>query len=162
MAKFIMEDGSIMSGDRYMDKLKYKSSVPDIHHVTYYQEDIEKLKKPVGANNRERISNICTYDLLVHIQQKMILANRCVLDIITNGCHNCVKHNDMITERIRHFANNHITPDIMKSYPKHDDEDNDEYNERLCHIIMQRYHPRKLQMIQCEECIQQWMNSDKW
>ena len=67
----------------------------------------------------------------------------------------------------RRFQSKEITEELKSRYPKIKDENGVEESDesyicRLCHIIMHHNHPRMLQMIKCEECIQAWMNSDKW
>ena len=73
MAKFVMEDGSTISGDHLMDMMK-KNTQPDVSYSIYHE--IEKLKIPNGILNRHRMLNLNTYDLLTHIQQSLSLNNR--------------------------------------------------------------------------------------
>jgi hypothetical protein len=117
------------------------------------------------------------YDLLAHIQQTLSLTGRCILEMITNEDHKCLNMNSTIQHRINLFAMERIDDDFRKAYPKYtvrvkkdgtEDEyisrleTDDEWNDRLCRMYMHRYYPSKLQMIKCEECIQHWMNDDKW
>lgn len=178
MAKFVMEDGSTISGDHLMDMME-KNNQPDIsyHNTFLTYHEIEKLKIPNGISNRHRMSNLNTYDLLTHIQQSLLLNNRCILKLITNEEHRCLKMNDDIQRRINQFANKFIDDDFRKRYPRnklrikdenHEEsyttrmESDEEWNDRLCHLIMHLNHPTKLQMIKCEECIQSWLNSSEW
>lgn len=177
MAKFVTEDGKGgISGDRFIDGLtkygyEYKSySDPHKRHT-----DVEKLKEPHGRDNRDRLINTNMYDLLAHMQETLSLSNRCILELITNEDHACLKTNNTILRRIRQFADKHMDEAFIKSTPKiklhikvdedkYDErwETDDEWHERMCHVYMHRYHPAKLQMIKCEECLQCWLNSDKW
>lgn len=177
MAKFFMEDGSTISGDHLMDILNSQNNSlnkPSSHN-TYHE--IEKMKIPNGKLNRHRILNTNTYDLLTHIQQSLSLNNRCILELITNETHRCPIMNDTIKRRIQQFANNYIDDEFRKNYPRQrkfikDEkreghyivrpETDEEWFERLCHIMMHQNHPFKLQMIKCEECIQSWLNSSTW
>lgn len=182
MAKFVTEDGKGgISGDRFIDELKkygYEhESYSDFEYSYTYKRhtDVKKLKEPHGRDNREKILNTNIYDLLSHIQETLSLSNRCILEIITNEYHTCLKTNDTILRRIHQFADKHMNDDFRNFNPKikmrikvgEDEyterwETDDEWNDRLCHMYMHQFHPVKLQMIKCEECIQHWMNDDKW
>ena len=182
MAKFVTEDGKGgISGDRFIDGLKkygyeHKSYSDFEYSYTYKRHtDVKKLKEPHGRDNREKILNTNIYDLLSHIQETLSLSNRCILEIITNEYHTCLKTNDTILRRIHQFADKHMNDDFKNFNPKikmrikvgEDEyterlETDDEWNDRLCHIYMHQFHQAKLQMIKCEECIQHWMNDDKW
>lgn len=165
MAKFVTEDGmGAISGDAFMDQY-YKehgcyNSYPE--SIKKHHTDVEKLKVPGGRLNCHRLNGVNDYDLLCHIQQTLSLTGRCILEMITNENRECIKHNDTIAQRIHFFASKFITDELKEKYPKHEDESNESYDERLCHLIMHRDHPKKLQMFKCEECIQRWLNSDIW
>lgn len=120
------------------------------------------IKIPIGDRNYRRITNVCLSDLLKHIQYHMIPNNRCILKIITGEDHECIKTNDDILRRIDVFADEHVTDEIISSYPKHDDETDEDYKSRLHHIIMHQYFSHHLNEIRCDECIQRWLNSEKW
>ena len=130
--------------------------------------DIEKMKEPHGDKNFRRLNNINDYDLLVHIQQTLSIKNQCIIEIITGNGVRCINHNETIDRKVKNFAMQDITDEFRKENPKYTDDEGNEtetdenYECRLCHLIMQHNHPRKLQMIKCAECIHQWMNSDKW
>lgn len=141
-----------------------------------FPKDVDKMKQPPGPTNSRRLLNTNTYDLLVHIQQSLSLNNRCILELITNESHFCLKMNDTILRRIRQFALSYIDDAFREEHPRSvvryklsgremyafRDETDEEWDDRLCHVYMHEKHPYKLQMIQCEECLQRWMNSDKW
>ena len=180
MAKFVTEDGKdAISGDRLMEEYgKQNQSYTDMWfraHPVKRHQDVPKMKEPHGRYNRDRLLNTNMYDLLAHMQETLSLSNRCVLELITNENHTCLKTNDTILRRIHQFADKHMDEAFIKSTPKiklHIKVDEDKYDERwetdeewhdrMCHVYMHRYHPAKLQMIKCEECLQCWMNSDKW
>ena len=147
------------------------------HPVNKHHADVDKMKIPPGRKNSDRLLNSNMYDVLAHIQQTLSLSGRCVIRMITNGDHKCPKINPTIQRRINFFAIEHIDDNFRKTYPRgkvlvkkdeiKDDcifrlETDDEWNDRLCRIYMHRYNPSKLQMIKCEECLQHWMNDDKW
>lgn len=181
MAKFVTEDGKGgISGDAFMQKYGYEhKSYADMwiekHPPKKHHTDIEKLKVPGGRTNGHRINNINDYDLLTHIQETLSLTGRCIIEMITNEDHVCLKMNDTILRRIHQFADKNMDESFILSNPKIKmhvkiDEDkyeerwetDDEWHDRLCHMYMHQYHPAKLQMIKCEECMQKWLNSDKW
>lgn len=167
MAKFVTEDGmGTISGDAFMDKYYRENGNPHPICTEIFSKkhhtDVEKLKIPGGRLNCHRLNSISDYDLLCHIQQTLSLTGRCILEMITNENRECIKHNDTIAKRMHLFASKFITDKLKEKYPKHEDESDECYEERLCHIIMHQDHPKKLQMFKCEECIQRWMNSDIW
>ena len=172
MAKVEMEDGSVISSGHLADLMDY--GYPQTHRAytpTKVFSDIRKLKIPSGKYNRHRLGNINMYDLLIHMQETLSLSNKCILELITNEEHKCVGvgTNADVSRRIRQFAEQFITDELKEKYPQHFkkdghsyDESDDDYICRLCHIIMQHDHPRKYQIIKCEECLQKWMNSSIW
>lgn len=176
MAKFYMEDGSTKNGDAIYDEWLFKQLKESC--VKSYEEEerwpahmelleISKLKEPHGDKNYRRLGNVSKYDMLIHIQQTLNVKNLCIIDIITGHNMKCPNHSKTIDMRVEAFASKEITEELKSRYPKMKDdngvEESDEsYMCRLCHIIMHHNHPRMLQMIKCEECIQAWMNSDKW
>lgn len=172
MAKIEMEDGTIISSSHLADMMDY--GYPQNRRVytpTKVFSDITKLKIPSGKYNRHRLGNINMYDLLMHMQETLSLSNKCIIELITNEEHKCVGvgTNENVSRRIRQFAEQFITDELKKTYPQHFkkngynyDESDDDYICRLCHIIMQHEHPRKYQIIKCEECLQAWMNSSIW
>lgn len=182
MASFVTEDGKGgISGDAFMREYykehPYENYEVPVKCVKKYHTDVEKLKVPTGKNNRHRINNISDYDLLCHIQSTLSLTGRCIIEMITNEDHLCIKTNDTIQRRIHQFAEKFITEEFKRDHPKTDvrfkvegtedrfdyrPETDEEWIDRLCHLIMHRNHPNKLQMIKCEECLQCWLNSDKW
>lgn len=167
MAKFVSADGSHgISGDAFMDQYNAEHGYCDTCLIPCtkrkYHADVDKLKIPGGRINSHRLASINDYDLLCHIQQTLSLTGKCIIEMITNEDKQCIKHSDIIAKKIRLFAERFITNELKEKYPKHKDESDESYDERLCHLIIHRDHPNKLQMIKCEECIQQWMNSDKW
>lgn len=176
MAKFYMEDGSIKSGDRIFNEWRskqirdsFEGSQEDEERSPVHMEllELKKLKQPNGDKNYRRLGNVNKYDLLVHIQQSLNIKNLCIIEIITGHPTKCLNHNETIDRLVKNFASKDITQDLLELYPKLKDdkgveESDDSYHCRLCHIIMHHNHPRKLQMIKCEECIQKWLHSDKW
>lgn len=171
MAKVEMDDGTIISSSHLADIINY--GYPKNHRAyipTKVFSDITKLKIPSGRHNRDRLGNINMYDLLIHMQETLLLSNKCILELITNERHSCIGvDNENVRRRIRQFAEQFITDELKKRYPQHFkkdghsyDESDDDYICRLCHIIMQYDHPRKYQIIKCEECLQKWMNSSIW
>ena len=184
MAKFVTEDGKGgISGDKFMDEINRKNNQTyteariAAQHVKKYPTDVDKMKMPPGRRNCDRLLNSNIYDLLVHIQQTLSISGKCVIRMITNEDHKCLDKNKTIQHRINLFAMNHIDDNFRKTHPKcnvlvkkDESEDklifrletNDEWNDRLCRIYMHKYNPSKLQMIKCEECLQHWMNDDKW
>lgn len=179
MAKFVTEDGKDgISGDAFMTQLMLdQSKEEEIPYILRRKRhtDVEKLKHIVGTTNGHRINNINDYDLLTHIQQTLSLNGRCILEMITNEDHKCINNNETITRRIRQFAEKYMPDDFKETHPRaqvsyrisetefgYRDETDKEWHDRLCHIYIHQFHPSKLQMIKCEECIQKWMNSDIW
>jgi hypothetical protein len=178
VAKFVTEDGKdSISGDAFMTQLMLDQSKEEIPYILRRKRhtDVEKLKHIVGTTNGHRINNINDYDLLIHIQQTLSLNGRCILEMITNEDHKCINNNETITRRIRQFAEKYMPDDFKETHPKtqvsyrisesefgYRDETDKEWHDRLCHIYIHQFHPSKLQMIKCEECIQKWMNSDIW
>lgn len=180
MATFVTEDGKGgISGDKFMiqhglSDVYSSNSIPYVQQRKHHT-DVDKLKKPAGKTNGHRINNINDCDLLTHIQQTLSLTGRCILEMITNEDHSCIKMNDTIGRKIRLFAEDKITESFREAHPRgkirykisenefdYRDETDEEWNDRLYHMYMHQNHPSKLQMIKCEECLQQWMNSDKW
>ena len=185
MAKFVTENGEDSISEKEILDLKPLLLDPTgvthtkeyISYRTKRHKDVGKLKVPSGRCNGFRLDNINMYDLLAHIQETLSITNRCIIELITNEDHRCVNENDTIRRRIHVFADEHMSESFKQDNPKikirfkvPDTEDefdyrletDEEYHDRLCHIFMHRNHPQKLQMIKCEECLQQWMNSDKW
>lgn len=184
MAKFVTEDGKGgISGDKLMDQLRRESDQSfndmcfDSYPVKKRHTDIDKLKIPTGKRNRDRINNINDYDLFAHIQQTLSLTGRCILEMITNEDHRCINMNETIQRRIRQFASQYIDDAFRMEHPRSKvrvktgegpfdfklvDETDEAWFDRLCHMYMHKNHPAKLQMIKCEECLQHWMNDDKW
>lgn len=183
MAKFVTDDGlDGISGDRFMDAINRKNNQTYTEswfasHSIGKHHMVDKMRIPPGRRNRNRLLNVNIYDLLIHIQQTISLTGRCILEMITNEDHKCINMNPTIQHRINLFAMERIDDDFRKAYPKYtlrakvdgtEDgcisrlETDDEWNDRLCHMYMQEYYPSKLQMIKCEECLQHWMNDDKW
>lgn len=171
MAKVEMEDGTVISSSHLADMMD--CGYPKNHRVytpvrVFF--DITKLKIPSGRHNRDRLENINMYDLLMHMQEILLLSNKCILELITNESHPCVGVSDEdVRRRIRQFAEQFITDDLKKTYPQHFKKDGHDYDEsdedyicRLCHIIMYYEYPRKYRIIKCEECLQKWMNSSIW
>lgn len=179
MASFVTEDGKGgISGDALMmqlqrgrDSFMLSSEIP----TRKRHSEIQKIKVPSGRTNSYRLLNMNMYDLLSHIQETLSLTNRCVIELITNEDHRCLNMNDTIQHRINIFANEHMPDSFREVNPrgeirikKENDEyttrpeTDEEYNDRLCHLYMHQFHPARLQMIKCEECLQKWMNDDKW
>lgn len=176
MAKCELEDGRIISSGHLYDEIirsgNYEVKTLEDYleeHIPAHVEsfDIEKLKEPHGRHNYERIGNISKGDLLIHIQQTLSVKNQCIIDIITSHPMRCLNHNETIDRTVKAFASKFITEELREIYPRQQYDDGTEENDdnwecRLCHLIMQRTHPKKLQMIKCAECIRTWMNSEKW
>lgn len=174
MAKVEMEDGTIISSSHLADimngdGMNYSKRI--YTPTTVFPKDIRKLKVPMGRTNGHKLNNMNMYDLIMHMQETLSLSNKCVIELITNESHPCVStgSNEDVRRRIRQFAEQFITDELKKTYPQHFkkdghtyDESDDDYICRLCHIIMQHDHPRKYQIIKCEECLQKWMNSSIW
>ena len=180
MASFVTEDGKdgisvdafMMQLQRGRDSFTLSSEIPTHKRHT----EIQKIKVPYGKTNGSRLGNVNMYDLLSHIQETLSLTNRCIIELITNEDHRCLNMNDTIRRRINKFADDHITDSFRETYPRRniritkmgDDgpetrpETDEEWHDRLCHLYMHRYHPARLQMIKCEECLQKWLNDDKW
>lgn len=179
MASFVTEDGKGgISGDSFMMELQRGKDVftfsPSIPTRKRHSE-VRKIKIPCGRTNSYRLLNINMYDLLSHMQETLSLTNRCVIELITNEDHRCLNMNDTIQRHINIFANEHMPDSFREANPrgeirikKENDEyttrpeTDEEYNDRLCHLYMHQFHPARLQMIKCEECLQKWMNDDKW
>lgn len=184
MAKFVTEDGRDgISGDKFMAEYQTKN-----HNKTYTEmwlnahpikrhSEIEKIKIPHGKRNSDRLLNSNIYDILSHMQETLSLTNRCVIELITNEDHRCINMNEAIQRHINIFADKCMpesfrdeNPRMKIRYKVPDTEDQFEYRwetdeewyDRLCHIFMHRMYPQKLQTIKCDECLQQWLNSDKW
>lgn len=188
LAKVFMEDDTVISSGHLVDKMEeadrmfkmqmmIDSDRAFVEHRRKRHKDVDKLKTPNGIDNRHRINNLCTYDLLVHIQQTLSLSNRCIIELITNEDHRCLNTNDTIQHRIHQFAGQFVDDELREKYPRsvvrykvpgtesdfdYRDETDDEWFDRLCHLIMHRDHPAKFQMIKCEECLYEWLNSSKW
>ena len=184
MASFVTEDGKGgISGDTFMlhfehseDALIYKDDSNSNYIPTHkIYTEIQKLKTPIGKTNSHRLLNTNMYDLLSHIQKTLSLTNKCIIKLITNEDHRCINTNKTIQCRINTFANEHMSDSFKEANPrgeirikKENDEyttrpeTDEEYNDRLCHLYMHQYHPTRLQMIKCEECLQKWLNDDKW
>lgn len=179
MAKFVTEDGrGGISGDKLMMELQKQCEYTEPYIVKVKRhKDVNKLKIPVGKLNRHRLCNLNMYDMLTHIQQTLSLNGRCILEMLTNEDHKCINMNDTIHQRIHYFCDKFITDEFKQEFPRikvrfkvegtddeydYRDETDEEWYDRLCHLYMHKHHPSKLQMIKCEECIQCWLNSDKW
>ena len=159
MAKFVTADGKEgISGDKFMDEI-------------------------YGKNNRVGSSGIITFKNQTAFNgydgRKVNLCKKyyLILEMITNEDHRCINMNETIQQRIRLFASQYIDDAFRMKYPrlkirvktgdgpfdfKLVDETDDAWFDRLCHMYMHKNHPAKLQMIKCEECLQHWMNDDKW
>lgn len=180
MAKFVTDDGKAgISGDRLMNELHKQSSsyMNNTCYLRKHHTDVDKLKIPCGKDNRHRLNNMNLYDMLIHIQQTLSLTGRCIIEMITNEDHKCPNMNDDILRRINCFATNHITDHFREKYPRINinikkegtenefisrPETDEEWNERICHMYIHQEHPSKIQMFKCEECLQKWLNDDKW
>lgn len=181
MARIETEDGYSISSSHLMDQLERTERINSVSQSELYcrpvYHEIEKMKVPNGIHNRDRLLNTNTYDLLVHIQQSLSLNNRCILNLITNAEHKCLNTNETIQRRIHQYAEQFIDESFRILNPRSriqfkiegtDDqydyrpETDEEWFDRLCHLIMHKDHPAKLQMIKCEECIQEWLNTSKW
>ena len=186
MAKIEMDDGSVISSGHLLDKLERETGKISFLQMAesaleskpnFVHPEITKMKVPNGIDNRHRIVNTNTYDLLVHIQQSLSLNNRCIINLITNEEHKCLNTNDTIQRRIHQFAESYIDEQFALLNPRSKvkykvegtdncyderDETDEEWLDRLCHLMMIHNHPRKLQMIKCEECIYNWLKSSIW
>lgn len=183
MAKFVTEDGKDgISGDRLYDMIANDPTYSGCGNSCMRKRhaEVSKLKIPNGDKNYKRLTNMCNYDLLTHIQETLSMSNRCILELITNEDHQCINNNDTILNRIHQFAESNMNDEFILTHPRSkvrykSDEDEDgkpifstrdetdeEWHDRLCHLYMHAHHPHKLQMIKCEECIQHWLNSSKW
>ena len=180
MAKFVTEDGREgISGDKFMMELQnkkeshtYTEMWMNAHRKTY--DNIRKLKVPSGRCNGFRLDNMNMYDLLSHMQSSLSQRGLCVIELITNEQHKCLCHNENIQRRINIFADQYITDSFKDANPRKEIriikdnkyeyrmETDAEWYDRLCYEYMERYYPTQLKNIKCEECLQQWMNSDKW
>ena len=182
MATFVTEDGKGgISGDKFMQQMggqTYTQMWFNAHNTKRHKE-VTKLVRPHGDKNYKRLGNVNMYDLLSHIQGTLSLTNRCIIELITNEDHPCLKTTGTISRRIHQFAEAHMDEKYINDNPrskvrykitnengeeeyKYRDETDEEWHDRLCHMYMHQYYPNKLQMIKCEECIQKWMNSDIW
>lgn len=124
---------------------------------------MDKLKVPGGRNNYERISNICTYDLLSHIQSN---SNGCILHKITDNYYNCYDYMSI-------FDNNDFKETVMKRvgdipfefkslYKPYEDETDEHYEARLYEIYMLIHDSVMYKQIRCNFCIQKWLKSNNW
>lgn len=101
MAKFYMEDESIVSTDEIIERYSHKEKKPDLIELEEFlkhMDDIvpvpmEKMKLPHGEKNYIRLSNINPCDLLTHIQKGLNMKNLCILQLITGELHECLKFN---------------------------------------------------------------------
>ena len=169
-----MEDGHGVSGDLISDefgdvwnsdRLGDKLITPP--RYTFEDIGIPNMKIPSGKTNYDRILNTNEYDLLDHIQKKMSLQNKCILEYITDYEHRCPNWgDDVVKEKIIRFASQYVDDALKERYPRIErdgyTEDDEEWFSRLCHIVMQHRFPKHLQMIKCEQCLQKWMNSCEW
>lgn len=75
MAKFLLEDGSIKSGDRIYDEMRIEEEM----------------------NNRQKLINTNMYDLLLKINNKIQTKNgMCILDMIEDKAVSCKKNMDCV------------------------------------------------------------------
>lgn len=168
MATFWIEGGQVMNQDKFLEELRKDTEIGDSRNmgkpkkVSSKLEDIDKLHIPHGDKNYKRINNVNDSDMLIHIQQYLAPSNRCILDMITSGEHTCQKTNDNIRRVLHQYALSQIDDDLKDDYPRYFDENEDDYIDRLCHIIMHTKHPQKLRMLYCSECIRNWLNSQEW
>ena len=76
MAKFLFEDNTIMSGDRYMEYLRS-------HGV-----DVDNVIR--ARTKRHVIHNMNEYDLLNKIQKDLKTCDKCILQILFSDSFICV------------------------------------------------------------------------
>lgn len=169
MVGFWFDDNIIMNQDTFIEKLKnetYTRIAKDVgkpNKAVITIKDTDKLHIPHGDKNYIRINNINDADMLVHIQQHLVHSNRCIIDILTSSSSNeCQKINDNIRKKVHEYSISKIDDDWKNMYPQYIDESDEDYLDRLCHIIMHHECPQKLKMIYCNECICNWLNSSKW
>ena len=102
MAKFYMEDESIISTDEILynshRKEEDKPTPVDLEEFLKHMDAIvpipmEKMKLPHGVKNYIRLSNTNPCDLLTHIQKGLNMKNLCILQLITGELHECIKFN---------------------------------------------------------------------
>lgn len=134
--------------------------------------EIHKLKIPSGRINSFKIDNMNIYDMLVHMQHKFITRDNgmCVIDLLKNvddfyhPCLGTTKQKQTVLnsfrERIERLSND---PDMIKKvnelkkvYPKEILETDKQYFMRLLVTT------REYKFAKCEECIQCWLNDEKW
>ena len=97
MAKFYMEDETIISTDQLIDqyhKDELKPKLTDLEEYLKHMDDIVELPKqelrlPHGDKNYIRLSNTNTCDLLTHIQKGLNKRNMCIIQLITGKLHDC-------------------------------------------------------------------------
>lgn len=162
MAKFWMEDGTTMGGDKIFDKLsKNKTDV----NVTSYSpgmcvKNIHPLVVPHGRRNINRFVNINPCDLLTHLQQTMNANKGCILSALTSKPKSCVKTSRYLMQRLNAF--NDIINSVKEEYHQYDNESEYEYMDRILDIIMRTKRSDDINMIRCNQCIQQWLISEEW
>ena len=184
MASFVSEDGKEgVSGDAFMMQLLLDTGglsdindpLPSFTNKIKNHTNVRKMNVPSGRMNCFKLDNINMYDLLTHIQETLSLSNRCIIEMITNEDHQCIKTTDELRKRIQCFAKEYITDEFRELHPrskvryKTDDGEFDyrtetdaEWFDRLCHLFMHEKYPDKLRTYKCDECIRRWMISDKW
>lgn len=165
MAKFVTDDGrGGISEDKLIEQHRLSIDKYDddtIYPIKKKHTDVPKMSIPHGKCNRHRLLNTNTYDMLVHLQETLSLNKRCILELITNEDHKCIGMNETITKKIRVFSEEHMDDSFMElthlaGWDKNDTTDD------IYKLFMHLKYPNKLKMFCCEECIQQWLNSEKW
>lgn len=181
MAKFVTEDGKDgVSGDKLYDIINddnHSKSYTEMwlskHSIQPYYSQVDKMKIPNGKHNRDRLLNTSIYDLLTHMQKSLLNDDLCVLKMITNENHKCIEINDTLQNRINSFVGD-VDENFRMKNPKRilhiggrgNDkvrvESDEEYRNRLNRLYINIYHSSEMKRMRCEECIQHWLNNDKW
>lgn len=97
MAKFYMEDDTIISTDQLIDqyhKDELKPKLTDLEEYLKHMDDVvripkQELRLPHGDKNYIRLSNTNPCDLLTHIQKGLNTKNLCIIQLITGELHDC-------------------------------------------------------------------------
>lgn len=130
--------------------------------------EIHKLKIPSGRINSFKIDNMNIYDILVHMQHTLIdRGGGCIINLLTS--HMCLGTSNLTKELIRNFddkveklAND---PDVISKVKKlqcraGNDQIRNESDEQYFMRMLQK--TNEFKYIKCEECIQRWLNDEKW
>lgn len=162
MAKFIFDDEGkiIMSSDKFLNLYRKGEENVNCDTMTKKEIPLKKIPIPNARLNSFKINKLCTSDLIKLIQNNW--NGKCIICAIKGENHPCMFRSDIVTKKISEIVKDKIDKRVRTMSPKKKDETDEEYEVRLLYWYMEMFYPDKMKEIRCEECINEWLNSEIW